>query len=143
MVAELKVKCPRCEAILTQSYISEPPNCVRCGWEDYSYEEPKARKARNRFLGGTTHKLRYMGTRESPASNFVIDVELRHVPREDGRGGKMVAFPECPFCDDPSPMEQTSLSSKRKEIREERYRCPNGHRVRLMKNGVGYWEGWM
>ena len=43
----------------------------------------------------------------------------------------------CPLCDDDVEMEQTSLSGKRKEIREERYRCPEGHRVSLIPRRDG------
>ena len=38
----------------------------------------------------------------------------------------------CPFCE--SEMEQSSLSGKRREIREERYKCPDGHRISLIPN---------
>ena len=45
----------------------------------------------------------------------------------------------CPFCD--SSMEQTSLSGKRKDLKEERFKCDQGHRVSLIpakKNGIAW-----
>ena len=47
----------------------------------------------------------------------------------------------CPFCEMEVEMEQSSLSGKRKEIREERYRCPEGHRVSLIPRRDGS-MGW-
>ena len=45
----------------------------------------------------------------------------------------------CPFCE--ARMERSSLSGKRRDLREERYRCPKEHRVSLIpKRGGGM--GW-
>ena len=46
----------------------------------------------------------------------------------------------CPFCQ--SEMDQSSLSGKRREIREERYKCIQGHRVSLIprKSGSMGWK---
>jgi hypothetical protein len=46
----------------------------------------------------------------------------------------------CPFCS--GSMEQSALSGKRKEVREERYKCEDGHRVSLTpaRNGALGWK---
>jgi hypothetical protein len=46
----------------------------------------------------------------------------------------------CPFCD--QPMIQSSLSGKRRAVREERYRCHEGHRVSIIhgKDGPASWN---
>ena len=45
----------------------------------------------------------------------------------------------CPFCG--VRMEQASMSGHRKEIKEERFKCPTGHRVSLIPSDEGV-VGW-
>ena len=54
-------------------------------------------------------------------------------------GGKMSKDVACPFCENPT--EPVSLSGKRREMSEERRRCPMGHGISLIsKTGGGM--GW-
>ena len=125
--------CPRCEASLVSNYYE--PHCLQCGYVDYSYTPPSKIGKKNLMSAGTLYVFRYMG--DSPTlSETLAHVQLRRLRN------RIVFGVTCPFCDDDVEMEQSSLSGKRKEIREERYRCPYGHRVSLIprKDGNMGWK---
>ena len=77
----------------------------------------------------------YSDTRETPE---LCPRRSSHVQLRRQRN-KVVYGVTCPFCG--SEMEQSSLSGKRREIREERYRCPLGHRISLIPKRDGN-MGW-
>ena len=79
--------------------------------------------------------FRYMGDAPKLAETLAY-VQLRRLRN------RIVFGVTCPFCATDVEMEQSSLSGKRKEIREERYRCPDGHRVSLIprKDGSMGWK---
>ena len=125
--------CPRCEASLVSNYYE--PHCLQCGYVDYSYTPPSKIGKKNLMSAGTLYVFRYMG--DSPTlSETLAHVQLRRLRN------RIVFGVTCPFCHDDVEMEQSSLSGKRKEIREERYRCPYGHRVSLIprKDGNMGWK---
>ena len=118
--------CPRCDASLIISY--DDPECLRCGYVDYTYSPPKATVKDNLMSQATRFVFRYIG--ESPN----LSETLTHARLERVRN-KVVYGVTCPFCE--SVMEQSSLSGKRRELREERYRCEMGHRVSLIPRRDG------
>ncbi len=125
--------CPRCEASLVSKYYE--PQCLQCGYVDYTYTQPIQIGKKNLISAGTRFVFRYMG--DSPTlSETLAHVQLRRLRN------RIVFGVTCPFCvTNEVEMEQSSLSGKRKEIREERYRCPYGHRVSLIPRRDGS-MGW-
>lgn len=126
-------QCPRCEASLVSSYYE--PQCLRCGYVDYSYTPPTKIGKKNLMSSSTRYVFRYIG--EAPLlAETLAHVQLRRLRN------RIVFGVTCPFCDDEVEMEQSSLSGKRKEVREERFRCHEGHRVSLIprKDGSMGWK---
>ena len=82
---------------------------------------------------GTRYILRYVGEFPSLVETLTY-VQLRRLRN------RAVYVPTCPFCG--GGMEQSSLSGKRREVREERFSCELGHRVSLMpdRNGDLGWK---
>ena len=124
--------CPRCEASLVSNYYE--PQCLQCGYVDYSYTPPTQIGRRNLMSAATRYVFRYVGDAPKLAETLA-HVQLRRLRN------RVVFGVTCPLCDEEVEMEQTSLSGKRKEIREERYRCPDGHRVSLIPRRDGS-MGW-
>ena len=96
------------------------PQCLQCGYVDYSYTPPTRIGKKNLISSSTRYVFRYIG--EAPLlSETLAHVQLRRLRN------RIVFGVTCPFCDVPDvEMEQTSLSGKRKEVREERFRCSDG-----------------
>ena len=131
-VADKTMTCPRCEARLRIIYYE--PECLQCGFADYTYTPPSSSNGKKSLVStGTESVVRYAG--QSPGLTktltYVKLMRLRNRAVYDVR---------CPFCD--RPMAQSSLSGKRREVREERYRCVEGHRVSLIpgKDGSLFWK---
>ena len=118
-IEKQKILCPRCSAKLRITYYE--PQCIQCGFVDYEYKE-KIKKTKNVVNSGTKYVLRYIGESES-LNNTLVNIELYRL------GNRAVYDVTCPFCT--THMEQTSLSGKRRDMKEERYRCDKGHRVSL------------
>ena len=132
---QLRVTCPRCHAQLSFNY--DESMCLPCGYVDYQYTPQVRSSTRKESLlsSGTRSVLRYTGDFHSLAG-ALIDVKLLRV------GNRIVYAIICPFCERSSPMIQSSLSSKRKRVWEERYKCKVGHRVSLTsgQSGVLGWK---
>ena len=126
-----KVHCPKCSARLTVTF--DEAECLSCGFVDYEYSAPQIVQETNSIIStGTRYVLRYIG--EFPTlSEVVTHVKVYRVRN------RAVFGVRCPFCG--SGMSQSSLSGKRREIREERYKCTAGHRVSLCPNPDGV-LGW-
>ena len=127
-----RTHCPRCESMLSMNY--DEPTCTSCGYVDYSYAPPYSLAAKKSVIStATRYIVRYVG--DFPT----LSETLAHVKLERVRNRVMYAV-KCPFCD--MQMVQSSLSGKRREIREERYKCEDGHRVSLTpgKNGSLGWK---
>ena len=123
--------CPRCQTKLIIGY--DEPECSTCGYVDYEYE-PRANNDNKSILSSATKFiLRYIGEFEN-LSNTTANVKVIRVKN------RVVYSVECPFC--LNPMEQSSLSGKRAEIREQRYKCEKGHRVSLLPNKKHKGLGW-
>ena len=124
--------CPRCDALLTISY--DDSTCILCGYVDHDYRPPEIiSKRQNMVSSGTRYVLRYVGEFPSLAET------LAHIKLQRLRN-RVVYSVTCPFC--AKAMIQSSLSGKRREVREERYKCTEGHRVSLTPtiNGSLGWK---
>ena len=128
-----RLACPRCETPLMYGYFE--PQCPECGYVYYDYKPPtNGHKKDNIVSSGSRFVLRYVG--DAPA----LSETLAHVKLVRLRN-RAVYNVRCPFCT--CTMVQSSLSGKRRERREERYKCDEGHRVSLMpsnNNGVMGWK---
>lgn len=123
--------CPRCESQLHINY--GEPQCLQCGFVDYTYVSPNANKEKKSVLStATRYVLRYTGD-----SNKLSET-LTHVRLKRFRN-RAIYQVTCPFCS--LDMEQSSLSGKRREVREERYRCHHGHRISIIPTKDGS-HGW-
>lgn len=123
--------CPRCEARLIISY--DGPQCIACGYTDYSYTPPAEIGKDNLISQSTQSVYRYMGESRN-LKETLIHARLQRVRN------RVVHSVVCPFCQ--SQMEESPLSGKRREQREKRYRCPKEHRVSLIPklNGDMGWR---
>ena len=126
-----KYLCPRCQTKLIIGY--DEPECSTCGYVDYEYEPRPTTDNRSILRSATKFILRYIGDFEN-LSNTIANVKVVRVKN------RVVYSVECPFC--LNPMEQSSLSGKRAEIREQRYKCEKGHRVSLLPNKKHKGLGW-
>ena len=113
--------------------IYDEPECLQCGYADYTYTPPTPFGPKSLMSSATKDVFRYTGD-SGNLSETLVHVQLRR------QRNKVVYDVTCPFCE--SDMEQSSLSGKRREIREERYRCPQGHRISLIpkRNGDMGWK---
>ncbi len=127
-------RCPKCDGTLTMGY--DEPRCIWCGFQDYSYTpEVSAGRQRSILSSATRFVVRYVGS--SPALADVT-TEARAVRM----GNRLVHQVMCPFCEDGKLMAQASLSGRRREVREERFRCVESHCLSLTpaRNGVLAWK---
>ena len=120
-----KTHCPKCSSRLHVSF--EDAECLRCGYVDYEYVPPyHENTSKNSIIStGTRYVIRYIGE-FSALTQVVTHVKVYRIRN------RVVYGVSCPFCG--SGMSQSSLSGKRREIREERYKCASGHRVSLCPN---------
>jgi len=123
--------CVRCSARLVN--IFDEPQCPVCGWADYS-KIPERTRGTSLLSTATRFVIRYAGD-SGALSETVADVRVVRIRNR-------VAYEvNCPFLECQKTMEQTSLSGKRPEVREQRFRCTDGHRVSLLP-GKGGMLGW-
>ena len=123
--------CPRCDSKMIVTY--DELECLLCGYVNYAYKPPVKLKPKSLVSTGTRYVLRYVGEFKS-LSETLTYVKLRRLRN------RVVFGVTCPFCD--KEMDQSSLSGKRREVREERYKCESGHRVSLLpkKDGSMGWK---
>jgi len=127
-----RTHCPRCETRLSIGY--DESVCMVCGYVNHDYVPPSATDRKQTMISsGTRFVLRYVGDFASLAE-ILTHVKLKRLRN------RIVYGVSCPFCY--GDMEQSSLSGKRREVREERYRCIEGHRVSLIptKSGALGWK---
>lgn len=120
--------CPRCEAKLVISY--DDCECIYCGYVDYSYQPPVARKSKKSIVNmARLWVVRYRG-KSGTLAKTVSYVKVE-------RDGYSIAYRvNCPYCR-ASMSKSSRRSSKQIEKREERHRCDNGHIVTLIWNKTG------
>ena len=129
---EPSTECVRCGASIVMGY--DEPECITCGWVDYSYTKAKTTSnVPNLISTATKYVLRYCGDFPKLAETLTY----AKVVRIRNRVGYAV---NCPFCHE--IMEQSSLSGKRPDAREQRFRCTEGHRGSLVptKRGMIGWR---
>jgi len=124
--------CRRCDYRMYKGY--DEFKCVMCGYADYQshptgYEE----RTTNLVSSATRFVVRYIG--ESPV--LAQTLTYARLVRLNNRAVYAVT---CPFCE--QQMERSSLSGKRSNVREERFKCEIGHRVSLIpgQNGALGWK---
>ena len=110
----------------------DEPECPVCGNADYSYTDMRKR-SKSLMSAATRYVLRYAG--DFPA----LGQTLAHVKLVRVRN-RVVFAVRCPFCE--RIMDQSSLSGKRPDLGEQRYKCEDGHRVSLvpLRNGMLGWR---
>lgn len=120
--------CPKCNSRLTVNY--DESECLNCGYVDHDYVSPIVENKNSYSVigSGTRFIIRYMGDFES------LEETVTHVKVYRVRNRVMYGV-RCPFCGE--AMAQSSLSGRKREIREERYKCESGHRISLAPNGKG------
>jgi hypothetical protein len=124
--------CPRCGAQLAQTYATEFPGCVVCGFENYTHVLPK----RQRMQGALSSKLRYIGFADKLEG---VTVPVR-VKRDQSKAG-IAMVPSCPW--DGRDMRIVASSSYGRVKNERTYRCSKRHRIILLGSVNGEWRGWM
>lgn len=119
--------CKRCGGRMMMGY--DEPQCITCGNADYSYTREFSMNRQNLLSNATQYVLRY-GGESSALSETLVHVKVVRIRNRVGFDVR------CPFCS--QAMEEASLSGKRPEARERRFKCVYGHRVSLMpsKSGV-------
>ena len=125
-------RCPRCNTCLMISY--EESLCPCCGYVNHAHTKTSNRQENASLIStATRYVLRYVGDFPTLAET------LAHVKLVRVRN-RVVYAVRCPFCE--KSMDQSSLSGKRPEVREQRYKCMDGHRVSLVpcKNGMLGWR---
>ena len=108
------------------------PECLLCGYVNYGYVPPTTVKPSGLISTATMFVLTYVG--EFPAL-----AEIRaHV--QALKSDHIDYAVTCPFCNE--PMQVAAIAGKRKDRRETRYKCQEGHRISLTpaENSLGL--GW-
>ena len=124
--------CLRCGTQLVMGYYE--PECLNCGYADYTYTNgASSNRGKSILSAATRYVLCYVGGFSNLTST------LAHVKLIRVRNRVIYAV-NCPFCN--KSMEQSSLSGKRPDVREQRYKCMQGHRVSLVpgRNGALGWR---
>lgn len=123
--------CLRCGSRMYKDY--DDLKCVVCGYADYSYMNGHGQRTTNVVSSATRFVLRYVGD-----SDTLCEI-LAHA-RLVRLNNRAVYALTCPFCS--QEMERSSLSGKRPNVREERFKCDVGHRVSLIpgRNGNLGWK---
>lgn len=124
--------CQRCNTRMLMGY--DESQCLNCGYADYSFTNLTTPQEKRSIVSTATRfVLRYVG--DFPTlGNTLTYVKLIRVRN------RVVYAVKCPFCE--KSMDQSSLSGKRPEVREQRYKCLDGHRVSLVpgRNGMLGWR---
>jgi ribosomal protein L37E len=124
--------CRRCGTRMYKGY--DEFKCVMCGYADYqSHPTGYEHRTTNIVSSATRFVVRYIG------DSHVLDQTLTHA-RLVRLNNRAVYEVRCPFCK--QEMERSSLSGKRSNVREERFKCEIGHRVSLIpgQNGSLGWK---
>ncbi len=125
--------CVRCGSRMFMGH--DEPECVTCGHADYTHTQEMApRTARASIVSAATRNVaRYVGASEGLVHTLV---HMRLVRK----GARAIYAVTCPFCE--GAMEESSLSGKRSEPREQRFRCRDGHRISIIpgRKGMPVWN---
>ena len=123
--------CGRCGSRMLMGY--DEPQGLRCGNTDYSNTREFSRNRENPLSRATWRIFRYDG--DSPTfSETLVNAQVVR------RGNRVRYDFQCPFCS--QGMEEVSLSGKRPEGKEERFRCGYNHRVSLIPGKAGEIDRW-
>jgi len=126
------LNCVRCGTRMMRGY--DEPQCLNCGYADYSRTNvTRPQDNKNIVSTATRFVLRYVGDFPS-LSETLMYVKLTRLRN------RVVYAVTCPFCE--KTMDESSLSGKRPDTREQRHKCTEGHRISLVpsKNGMLGWR---
>ena len=124
--------CLRCGYRMYKGYYEF--KCVMCGYADYhSHPTGYEQRTTNIVSSATRFVIRYIGESHALAQTLTYARLVR-------LNNRAVYAVTCPFCR--QKMERSSLSGKRSDVREERFKCDIGHRVSLIpgRNGALGWK---
>ena len=121
-----KPTCPRCNNRLQQNFADMEPKCVACGFVDYTFI-PKISVGKSILQTATEYYIRYNGTYDY-LKETTVHVKTIRIGNANG-SGRLENKPNCPFCE--GSMESLSLSGKRKDKIEARFKCASDHRISL------------
>ena len=123
------VVCPRCGDRL---HGVEEPECLACGYVDYSRVDDALGSYRvSAFGGGDQQRIRYMGPMPDAWGDTTILLTLSTNPRGAVLGWQL----DCPFCGE--SMLTATLTGKRRTLRQRVYVCPEDHRVHIGPTDAG------
>lgn len=117
------VTCPHCDGALQVNY--DELKCL-CGYRD-PYRTVSRHSASTFGFGGREIVLRYGGDCPALRELTLKMIVQRGEISPERTSTRLIQIPYCPWCGE--PMAQCSLSGKRREILEERFRCELGHRI--------------
>ena len=114
--------CYRCGTRLVMGY--DEPECMSCGWVDYSYTDPSVSSNGASIISAATrYVLRYCGDFANLAETLVYARAVRIRNR--------VAYAvNCPVLR--QVMEQSVPVGQAARRAEQRYKCSDGHRISLV-----------
>ena len=110
------------------------PNCIHCGYEDYTYALPKRRRDN---AAGLMAQIRYIGF---AAHLMELTITVRAKRHQQSTSG-IVTVPSCPW--DAKDMKAVPRNGFGKEKDERTYRCGRRHKIILLSSANGDWRGWM
>ena len=126
--------CPRDGARL-RTQANEYPNCIHCGYEDYTYTLPKRRR-HGGLMNGLVAQLRYIGF----AATLMGQTITVRAERDLSQLG-IATIPSCPW--DAKDMKAVPKNAYGKNKGERTYRCGRRHKIILLSSANGDWRGWM
>lgn len=122
--------CGRCGARMLMGY--DEPQCLLCGNTDYSNTREFSSNRQNLLSRATLHVVRYAGNSPTLTETSIHSEVVR-------RGNRARHDFPCPFCS--QEMEEVSLSGKRPDAKEQRFKCGYDHRVSIReRNGMYVWD---
>lgn len=132
-----QTQCPRCNNRLQQDFPDMEPECVACGYVDYTFI-PKVSVGKSILQTATEYFIRYNGTYDY-LKDTTVHVKTIRIGNPNG-SGRLENRPTCPFCEE--SMQSLSLSGKRKNKVETRFKCVSDHRISLFMGSTRSEMGW-
>lgn len=143
-VTSVLKKCPRCNRKMLT--IDEFPNCINCGFVDYTVESSIERRESNSLFKGNTHLIKYDGVIPS-FNNISLKIEINYGVRgaEETICDSTKVTPFCPFCTNPMHVERKGrhhavLTKKLDRILFYHFECKQRHVVWLSMEENSTWH---
>jgi hypothetical protein len=110
------------------------PSCIQCGFEDYTYVQPKRRR-HGGLMNGLVAQLRYIGF-----ATALMDLTLSVRAERDLSQLGIATIPSCPW--DTKDMKAVPKNNYGKNKGERTYKCGRRHKIILYSSTNGEWRGW-